>query len=399
LAALLLVLPLAAADAPLYEAQLIFNPQQKSHGHVHASCIVVCPNGDLRAVWYESGKELPPPFFSKEHDKSDDVRIGGARKPAGAKAWKPPFVMADTFGVSDNNPCMVIDKDQRLWLFYASLLGVPENTWGSDLLQYRIAKNYSNPGAPHWDYSNILVIKNPAFETGFQKQTLERAKEHNYSKAQTNDALERSQKRFNDPFERRLGWMPRVHPFIRSDGALILPVSNENYDIAGMAITKDGGKTWTYSQPVPGRGVEQPSLVEWPDHHITAFFRSEQFHHLILRSESQDGGMTWSPLKETTLPNPDSGVEAVLLKSGRLAMVYNDLKDGPRDSLAVSLSEDEGNTWPYTRHLERKKGGRYDYPSLVQAPDGTLHVTYSYNTQTIKYAHFNEAWVMQGDPK
>src|SRR6185295_16858573 len=88
-----------------FEAGFIFDPAIESHGHVHASCIVEGPNGDLRAVWYESGQSLPPPYFSKQQDKSDDVRIGGARKPKGAKAWDKPFVMADTFGVSDNNPC------------------------------------------------------------------------------------------------------------------------------------------------------------------------------------------------------------------------------------------------------------------------------------------------------
>ena len=62
---------------PLYEEEMIFNPQATSHGHVHASCIVECPNGDLRAVWYENGVPLPAPYFSDQKDKSDDVRIGG----------------------------------------------------------------------------------------------------------------------------------------------------------------------------------------------------------------------------------------------------------------------------------------------------------------------------------
>jgi hypothetical protein len=84
----------------LYAEEFIFDPQAESHGHVHASCIVECPSGDLRAVWYENGKELPPPYFSENRDKSDDVRIGGSRKLQGADAWEKPFVMSDTFGLS-----------------------------------------------------------------------------------------------------------------------------------------------------------------------------------------------------------------------------------------------------------------------------------------------------------
>ena len=52
-----------ASAEVFYEEELIFNPEIESHGHVHASCIVECPNGNLRAVWYENGPELPPPYF------------------------------------------------------------------------------------------------------------------------------------------------------------------------------------------------------------------------------------------------------------------------------------------------------------------------------------------------
>lgn len=60
------------------------------------------------------------------------------------------------------------------------------------------------------------------------------------------------------------------------------------------------------------------------------------------------------------------------------------------------------------------EAGQYHYPSLIQARDGSLHATYSYHLnrkdvatdaqgrprrKAIKHAHFNEAWVMQGDLK
>jgi predicted neuraminidase len=98
-------------------------------------------------------------------------------------------------------------------------------------------------------------------------------------------------------------------------------------------------------------------------------------------------------------------------------LIYNDLERG-RHSLAVSLSLDEGKTWKYTRHLE---AGPNDadatsghYPSIIQAADGTLHATYTYSLkgknvkkdaqgrslrECIKYAHFNEEWIKQGDAK
>jgi len=96
----------------------------------------------------------------------------------------------------------------------------------------------------------------------------------------------------------------------------------------------------------------------------------------------------------------------VTLRNGHWVLVYNDTEDG-RHSLAVSISTDEGRTWPYTRHLERDtRPGNIatasHYPSIIQGRDGTLHVVYSYHrhdqaggpTKTIKYVRFQEAWVM-----
>ncbi|HNR33330.1 MAG TPA: exo-alpha-sialidase, partial [Candidatus Hydrogenedentes bacterium] len=98
----------------------------------------------------------------------------------------------------------------------------------------------------------------------------------------------------------------------------------------------------------------------------------------------------------TELPHPNAGIEAIVLRSGALAMIYNDSEE-ERDRLAVSISEDRGQTWRWTRHIENAPGKRFDYPSLVQTPDGALHATYSLNTKTIKYARFNEAWVREGE--
>lgn len=119
---------------------------------------------------------------------------------------------------------------------------------------------------------------------------------------------------------------------------------------------------------------------------------------VIHRSESADGGLTWSPVTATTLPNPGSGIEAVALASGDLALVYNDKESSPRDRLAVSLSSDGGRTWGWTRHLENTPGQRFDYPSVVQGRDGLLHATYSYNLKTIKHVTFNEAWIKEKRP-
>ena len=101
------------------------------------------------------------------------------------------------------------------------------------------------------------------------------------------------------------------------------------------------------------------------------------------------------------------------LANGHWALVYNDTERG-RHSLAVSLSEDEGKSWKWTRHLEYNAPGpdatHAAYPSIIQARDGTLHVSYTYTVhgkharrdaqgrslhEGIKYVHFDESWIKE----
>lgn len=93
------------------------------------------------------------------------------------------------------------------------------------------------------------------------------------------------------------------------------------------------------------------------------------------------------------------------LANGHWALVYNDTEAG-RHSLAVSISDNEGQSWRWTRHLERDErgagAGQFHYPSIIQTRDGLVHVTYSYFLEhlpegaprkAIKHAAFNLEWM------
>ena len=145
----------------------------------------------------------------------------------------------------------------------------------------------------------------------------------------------------------------------------------------------------------------QPSLVRKKDGTLVAYMRDNgPPPKRIHRSISKDDGMTWTPAEDTELPNPGASVEAIALRDGRWIIVYNDLESG-RHSLAVSMSDDEGATWKWTRHLERTEKHRYHYPSVIQARDGLVHVTYSLfapgdngkERKSIKHAQFQPDWI------
>jgi predicted neuraminidase len=130
----------------------------------------------------------------------------------------------------------------------------------------------------------------------------------------------------------------------------------------------------------------------------------------LMQSESRDGGETWSPVTDSEQPNPGSGAEIISLRNGRWVLISNDTERG-RHRLSVQLSDDEGKSWKWKRALELSSEdvGRFHYPSIIQAKDGTLHASYSYflekgyerdadgkpRAKAIKHAHFNEAWIME----
>jgi predicted neuraminidase len=166
-----------------------------------------------------------------------------------------------------------------------------------------------------------------------------------------------------------------------------------------MAISDDGGKTWTASKPLAGYGSIQPSVLEKTNGTLVAYMRENGPLNKVRVSESKDRGLTWGPVGVTAIPNPGSGLDTVRLKNGHWLIVSNDSARG-RNSLAVKISDDEGKTWKWTRHLEKHPTGSFHYPAVIQAWDGSIHCVYSYfvaGGKSMKHARFNEEWVRAGD--
>jgi len=394
------------AGHPFLNAELLFPPE---HWHNHASCIVECPNGDLLVCWYHGSGERT----------ADDVLVLGARKAKGADYWSPPFLLADTPGYPDTNPAMFIDPQKRLWLLWPVILA---HRWESALMKYRISSNYQKAGPPQWQTSEVLhVTPGTSYRTNVEAWLDELAVSQPATTTSETNAewINRQRARVADELSCRLGWMTRVHPYLLDERRLIVPLYSDGFDFSLMAITDNWGQSWFTSAPVLGLANVQPSLVRKRNGILVALMRDNgSRHHRVQISESSDRGMTWSRASDSQLPNPGAGLEAIVLRNGLWVLVNNDLENG-RYSLAVSLSDDEGESWKWTRHLERdtepdiKAGpGSYHYPSIIQAKDGTIHVSYSFHlkrsltktdpsgrpaSESIKHAHFNEAWIRQGE--
>ena len=412
LCGLLLILSSGAwprSGAPaFYDAELIFPLE---HWHNHASAIVECPNGDLLVCWFHGSGERT----------ADDVKVEGARLRKGSKTWTRRFTLADTPNYPDTNPTMFIDPQQRLWLMWPTILA---NEWHTALMKYRISTDYQRAeDPPRWEVNEVLhVTPGPEFEATVTQAAAAfetAAKDLPEAEQKTIKAyIERMKKNAADKFFRRLGWMTRAHPFVLDGKRLIVPLYSDGFSFSLMAITDDWGKSWTTSTPLVGGGNIQPSIVRKKDGTLLTLMRDNGPRPKRLHmSESPDGGKTWSPVVDSAIPNPGSGAEVISLSNGHWALIYNDTEQG-RNSLAVAISTDEGQTWKWKRHLEFEpvgpEAGAFHYPSIIQARDGSLHASYSYHLnkkdlpldaegqaarKSIKHAHFNEEWVMQGDMK
>ncbi len=162
-----------------------------------------------------------------------------------------------------------------------------------------------------------------------------------------------------------------------------------------MAISDDAGKNWHASAPIFSYGGIQPAVVRRNDGTLVAYMRENGPTDHIRVSESRDDGETWGEVTNSELVNPGSGLDVVRLANGHWVLIYNDQTQG-RNSLAVSLSTDEGKTWKFTRHLEKHETGSYHYPAVIEGRDGLIHFVYSYfvaEGKSMKHVAVNEEWL------
>jgi len=180
-------------------------------------------------------------------------------------------------------------------------------------------------------------------------------------------------------------------PVRLQNGELLCPTSTE----AGewqvyFERTADLGLTWSKSGFVDDpRHMQaiQPAILFHGRKRLQALCRSRG--NVIAESWSKDNGKTWTPLAPTSLPNPNSGIDAVTLTDGRQLLVYNPSNvpegkwTGPRSPICIAISKN-GKVWHKVLTLDSEPG-ELSYPAVIQTSDGMVHITYTWKRTTIRH--------------
>ena len=182
-------------------------------------------------------------------------------------------------------------------------------------------------------------------------------------------------------------------PLLLAGGNLLCPSSSEDSgDKLYFEMTKDGGRTWRKTKALnDGKTFSaiQPSVIFLQDGRMKLLCRSNT--GFIMEAYSSDQGNTWTSLQKTNLKNPNSGSDAITLKSGLHVLVHNPLgnrpkeTEGEREILAVSTSKD-GQRWTKVGELENTPLKEFSYPAIIQTRDGRIHITYTWKREKIKHA-------------
>lgn len=360
----------------------------------HASNLQVMPNGDVLCVW-----------FAGTQEGISDISIYISRLKNGESRWSQAKKLSDDPQCSEQNPVLFLTPQGELWLLWTA-----QKSGNQDTAIVRCRK--STDGGENWGEISVLL---------------------------------------DQP-----GTFIRQPIVIADNGNWLLPVfycrvkTGEkwvgNYDVSAVKISQDQGKTWRDVDVPESLGCVHMSIAKMADGGLLALYRS-RWADFIYKSISLDNGETWSKPEATDLPNNNSSIQVTTLNNGHLALVFNNMSaegaserrlslydeiedddtttdeptvvaldnaektafwGAPRAPMTLAISKDNGKTWPIQINLDEGDGycmtnnskeqlnREFSYPSVKQGVDGSIHVTYTYFRQAIKYVRLTPQQVELG---
>jgi len=161
--------------------------------------------------------------------------------------------------------------------------------------------------------------------------------------------------------------------------------------VGGDGLSLEENLTDLYKPP----GCLEPALARLDEQNLLCYMRyGKRGEGYIWRSESKDGGKTFTEPFLTNLRNPHSAVDIAFdADNNYLLIAYND-SHSLRTPLTVGISPDRGKTF-LTQDVEKEEG-EYSYPKLHQTKDGQWHLFYTYQRKHIEHVQFSIEWLLAG---
>jgi predicted neuraminidase len=141
-----------------------------------------------------------------------------------------------------------------------------------------------------------------------------------------------------------------------------------------------------------GRTFTQPTIVPYGARGAIALYRNCSDKRAVGMATTRDAGNTWSEPHTLGLPNPDSGLNALLLTDGRILLAFNDSRTD-RENLQLAVSYDTGARWLRVARIEEGAGEEFSYPYMILGRDRRIHLVYTWRRKRIKHVVFNEHWI------
>ena len=328
----------------------------------HASTLEQLPDGSLALAW-----------FSGEAEEADRCSIVFSTLSKDSDRWENATVLSVQEGYSDQNPVLFYDSSASLLRLYHS--HAPAKSGESESVIFEL--NSSDLGATWTDPSIFLGGTFP-------------------------------------------GAFPRNRIIYADDGGLLFPIYNAKDQYSIIDRSTIDRRRWDALKVEDSKDLVQPTMIRLNDNRtLRAWFRDRRSEH-IYTATSIDDGRTFTSPKPSGLPNPNSGIEANVLSvtdrtlaedETAVVLVFNNYNEKNktkygRTPLNVALSYDGGVTWPHIRALQKTNDGEaagasveFSYPSVLQTADGIIHISYTYDRDTIKYRQITEQWIRNDDEK
>lgn len=361
----------------------------------HAANLAFLDDGTLTCVW-----------FGGTMEGMGDISIYMSRLAPGADRWTPPEQLSGDPLKSEQNPLLFRAPDGKVWLLFTSQSA--GNQDGS-VVKCRVSDDGGKSFGP------VKVL-------------------------------------YDVP-----GTFVRQSIIVNAAGDWLLPIFQcvgipgqkwtGSADTAAVLVSRDGGTNWRPTAVPHSVGAVHMNIVPTGNGQMAAFYR-DRFAQSVRASFSSDDGLSWSAPVPTNLPNNNSSVQARRLAGGDIALVYNHISAAhssdrrlslydeiegetetpmppeivagdprraaiwgvPRAPLSLSVSRDGGRRFEKVVDLDTGSGSclsnnsqemrnrEFSYPSIIEGPDGALHVAYTVYRRAIKHVRLDPDFLVRNRP-